>query len=279
MSIVETIKSRVSCRSYGNRPVEADKIAKLAAGLKLNTDGPFGAHVRFELLNFDMMDIGEFKGLGTYGVIRGARQFIVGAVKDQPGAMEDYGYAMERNILLATAMGLGTCWLGGTFNRTGFAKKINAVADELLPAVTPVGYPGDSRSFIDRVFRFSAGSDNRKPFEELFFEGNIDTALTEESAGRYAASLECVRIGPSASNKQPWRIIKDGDRFHFYVKRTPGYDIYFGPIKLQSIDMGIAMCHFELPSREAGLNGRWMARDPQVKSGNMEYVASWVQQD
>ena len=279
MYIVKTIQSRVSCRSYGNRPVEADKIAGLTAYLKSNTAGPFGVDVRFALLNFDEMDIGEFRGLGTYGVIRGARQFIVGAVRNRPGAMEDYGYAMEKNILTATSMGLGTCWLGGTFNRAGFAGKIKVAKDELLPAVTPVGYPADSRSLIDRLFRFSAGSDNRKPWDELFYEGNDETALTKESTGRYATPLECVRIGPSASNKQPWRIIRDGDGFHFYVRRTPGYDIYFGPIRLQNIDMGIAMCHFELSSREAGLHGRWIFRDPQVKSGSLEYVASWVQQD
>jgi nitroreductase len=279
MSIVATIKTRVSCRTYSNQSIEEDKIARLAAYFESNTKGPFGNKIRFSLLNCGDMDMGAFGSLGTYGVIKGARQFIAGAVKDQPKAMENYGYAMEKNILLATSMGLGTCWLGGTFNRSGFAEKMKATADELLPAVTPVGYPSNSRSLIDRAFRFSAGSDNRKPWNELFYERNIETVLKKESADKYSTALECVRIGPSASNKQPWRIIKDGDSFHFYVKRTPGYDIYFGPIKLQSMDMGIAMCHFEMSSAETDLHGLWVTKDPKIKSGNMEYLVSWILQE
>ncbi len=278
VSIIETIRSRISCRTYGDRRVEAEKIVKLSAFLKSNMDAPFGSNIRFELLNFGEMNIKAFKSPGTYGVIRGARWFIAGAVKDQPKAMEDYGYAMEKNILLATSLGLGTCWLGGTFSRTGFAEKMNVAADELLPAVTPLGYPSDGRSFIDRMFRFSAGSDKRKPWEALFYDGKIDMPLSKASAGSYATPLECVRIGPSASNKQPWRIIRERNGFHFYIQRTPGYDRYFGPIRMQNIDMGIAMCHFDLVSREAGLHGLWIVEDPQIKSGEMEYLVSWIQQ-
>jgi hypothetical protein len=276
MSIIETIRMRVSCRTYSNTAIEPDKMERLTENLRSNTNAPFGGKIRFELMNFDMMDMSELKGLGTYGVIKGARQFIVGAVVDQPKAMEDSGYCMEKNILAATAMGLGTCWLGGTFNRTGFAEKMKLAEGELLPAVTPVGYSGNRRSLIERLFRFSAGSDNRKPWEELFYEGGIETPLNKGSAGSFATPLECVRIGPSASNKQPWRIIKDQGNYHFYIKRTAGYDRVFGQIKMQNIDMGIAMCHFELSSREMGLDGVWKLEDPQIKSGGMEYLVSWI---
>ena len=84
--------------------------------------------------------------------------------------MEDYGYGMEKNILFVTALGLGTCWLGGTLKRAGFARKIGLSADEFMPAITPVGYPADKRSLTDRAFRFMAKSDKRKPWEELFFD-------------------------------------------------------------------------------------------------------------
>jgi len=276
MSIIETIRMRVSCRTYSNMAVEPDKTAKLTEYLKSNTDVPFGSKIRFELLNFENMDMRELKGLGTYGFIKGARQFIIGAVVDQPKAMEDFGYSMEKNILTATSLGLGTCWLGGTFNRTGFGKKMNLAEGELLPAVTPVGYSGDRRSIVERVLRFSAGSDKRKPWEELFYEGSIDTPLAKDRTGNYTTPLECVRIGPSASNKQPWRIIKDHENYHFYIKRTPGYDKVLGPIRIQNIDMGIAMCHFELSSREMGLDGLWKVKDPQIKSGDTEYLVSWT---
>jgi hypothetical protein len=159
-----------------------------------NTEKPFGGNVRFQLLNLDDREIGNLKNLGTYGVIKGARQFIIGAVKKHPMAMEDYGYCMEMNILKATALGLGTCLLGGTFNRSGFAQRINLKEDELLPVISPVGYAGDKKTIIDRTFRWMAGSDKRKPLDELFYDGNMEEPLKRESAGTYEVPLECVRI-------------------------------------------------------------------------------------
>jgi hypothetical protein len=88
-------------------------------------------------------------------------------------------------------------------------------------------------------------------------------------------------MAPSASNKQPWRIIKGKDQnaFHFYLKRTPGYENIIKDIKLQNVDMGIAMCHFELSAEELGLKGDWSVTDPQIKPNGMEYIVSWIAHD
>ena len=174
MTIIETIKTRKSCRTYSNRAIEPGKISELKHFLALNTKTPLGSKVGFHLIDFNDMEIGELKNLTTYGVIKGARQFIVGTVEKQPRAMEDYGYCMEKNILKATSMGLGTCLLGGTFKRSGFSGKINLGESELLPVISPVGYSSDKRSVVDRMFRFVAASDKRKPWHELF----IFTTLT-----------------------------------------------------------------------------------------------------
>jgi hypothetical protein len=278
MTMIGTIQTRKSCRNYGNRAIEPEKLTELRQFLATNTNTPFGSKVRFLLLDFDELETGELKKLTTYGVIKGARQFMVGTVIKQSKAMEDYGYCMEKNILKATSMGLGTCLLGGTFKRSGFAGKINLGEGELLPVISPVGYAGEKRSAVDRLFRFVAASDRRKPRHELFYLHDMGTGLDQENSGGFDTPLECVRIAPSASNKQPWRIIKgrDQDSFHFYLKRTPGYEHMVKGIKLQNVDMGIAMCHFELSARELGLKGDWHANDPQIKSGGMEYVVSWM---
>ena len=90
--------------------------------------------------------------------------------------------------------------------------------------------------------------------------------------------LECVRIGPSASNRQPWRIVreKDNDVFHFYISRTPGYAEKFLGVSLQDIDMGIAMCHFEVALQEMKQKGSWQNVQPAPPQTGLEYVASWV---
>ena len=181
----------------------------------------------------------------------------------------------------ATSMGLGTCILGGTFNRSGFAGKSGLTEDELLPVISPVGYPRNNRSVVDKIFRFVAASDKRKPFNELFYMDN-DSSVADRNFGRFTALLECVRLAPSASNKQPWRIMKCKDQtdiLHFYLKRSPGYENIIKEIKLQNVDMGIAMCHFELSARELGLKGNWRISDPQIQKGGMEYIVSWIAHD
>ena len=169
-SPIETIRRRVSCRSFDGIPLDDETKNQLRAFFRQNTRGPFGNPLRFELVDLTETERAELKSLGTYGVIKGARLYVAGAVTRGARAMEDYGFGMERNILFATALGLGTCWLGGTLNRAGFARKIALTPDEQMPAISPVGHSAEKRSLTDRAFRFMAKSDRRKPWEELFFD-------------------------------------------------------------------------------------------------------------
>jgi nitroreductase len=273
---IETIQKRVSCRSFDGKPIDGKVKETLRKFLRSNTRGPFGNALRFELIDLTEAERAELKSLGTYGVIKGASLFIAGAVMRGARAMEDYGYGMEKNILFVTALGLGTCWLGGTLKRAGFARKIGLSADEFMPAISPVGYPADKRSLTDRAFRLMAKSDKRKPWEELFFDERPDNALGKDNAGACGQALESVRIGPSASNRQPWRIIREGAHYHFFLARTPGYDKMTGEIRLQEVDMGIALCHFELAAEELGVGGSWQQAKPGFDAGTWEYVVSWM---
>ncbi len=274
---IETIKKRISCRAYKLDHLTDSDQQKLKDLLSKNVETPFGNSVRFELVDLGEKEHDEIKTLGTYGFIKGAKTFIVGAVSKGNFALEDFGYCMEKNILAATYLGLGTCWLGGTFNRSASASRINKRENEVVPAITPVGYPRDKKSIMDSTIRFFVNSSSRKGWEQLFFDGDTSSCLTRTAAGKYELPLECVRIGPSASNKQPWRIIKEKDKevCHFYLSRTPGYAEKYPGVSLQDIDMGIAMCHFEVAIRELNQRGRWkILQIPQQKL--LEYIVSWV---
>jgi len=273
----DTIKKRVSCRTYKNDPIKERDQQKLRDFLLTNVRGLFGNLVRFELIDLAVKEREEIKTLATYGFIKGASLFIVGAVAKGDRSMEDYGYCMEKNILVATHLGLGTCWLGGTFNRSASASRINQRDDEVVPAITPVGYPKDIKSIMDRAIRFFAKSNSRKAWEELFFCGDTRNPLTRGIAGAYALPLECVRIGPSASNRQPWRVVREKDRdvFHFYISRTPGYAERYPNVSLQDVDMGIAMCHFEVALQEMNQKGKWQKVQFAPPLRGLEYVVSW----
>jgi nitroreductase len=279
--VTEIIKRRFSCRTYFEKPIAEDKRQRLIDFLSLSGAGPIGSPVRLSLVAATERDRNSLKGLGTYGVIRGATGFIVGAVGKGERNLEDYGYLMERAILCATDIGLGTCWLGGTFTKSRFAKKIAASDEEQVPAVTAVGYMARSRT--DNWIRERAGVHHRQPWANLFFREEFGVPLLPDEAGAYKEPLEMVRIGPSASNKQPWRIIQDGKNWHFYMQRTKGYGsgITFrllGLADLQRVDMGIAMNHFELAANEIGLKGKWIIKEPGIKKPDKltEYIVSWI---
>jgi len=281
--ITAVIRKRFSCRTYLDQPIKEDKQRKLAEFLAASQTGPLGTRARFTLVAATEYDRQSLKGLGTYGFIRGATGFIVGAVEQGPKNLEDFGYLMEQAILFATGIGLGTCWLGGGFTKSSFARKISATSEEVVPAVTAIGHIADGSISGDWVRR-RVGATGRYSMDQLFFDQNFGQAITPDKAGVYAELLEMVRWAPSASNKQPWRIVRKEDRWHFYLQRTKGYgkgSLIFRLLRLadlQRVDMGIAMCHFELAARELGLSGRWVADEPDIGGlgDNTEYTVSWV---
>ena len=284
--ITEIISQRYSCRSYRPEPIAAETQQRLQdymAGLRT---GPLGAPLRFDLLAASEGDRRALRGLGTYGFIRGAAGFITGAVGPGEKNLEDFGYQMEAAVLAATALGLGTCWLGGSFTQSSFARKIGVMDGEIVPAVTATGYAVE-RSLYSRLVRSQVGAERRLPRGDLFFLGRFGVPLPAGASGPYVWPLEMVRLAPSASNKQPWRMIKDGRTWHFYLQRTPKYgpgSVVFNVMKLadlQRVDIGIAMCHFELTARELGLGGKWVQMKPglEIPDERTDYEVSWVESD
>ena len=280
-SVIEVIQARYSCRTYQETPIAPSVQQQLADFMEAHAVGPLGTRARLLLIAAIDEDRQSLKGLSTYGFIKGATGFILGAIPAGNLNQEDFGYVMEHAILLATDLGLGTCWLGGTFAKSRFAAKLGLRADELLPAVIATGYCAGKRRVLESLIRQQAKADHRLPWERLFFDGAFGVPLDRDVAGPFATVLEMVRIGPSASNKQPWRIVRDGTTWHFFVQRTPGYAgrnaMLLDIADMQRIDMGIAMCHFALAAEELGLRGAWTIREPAIEKPDKltEYIVSW----
>ena len=48
-----------------------------------------------------------------------------------------------------------------------------------------------------------------------------------------------------------------------------------GSLAMQRVDMGIAICHFELMAKELGLKGEFKKAKPKIES-KKEYIISWI---
>ena len=281
--ITDIIRKRFSCRTYLETPIPAEKRQNLRGFIESLPNGPFGGQPHFSLVAADKQDSRALKDLGTYGFIKDATGYIIGTLDSGEKNLEDYGYQMEQIILFATSLDLGTCWLGGSFTRSSFARKISAADDALIPAVTSIGEIASVADARNGRLRRQINADQRLPWTQLFFNQRFGIPLTQPDAVDYTTPLEMLRLGPSASNKQPWRVVKDGSAWHFYLQRTKGYPQgtltrFLGIADIQRLDMGIAMCHFELTARELGLPGKWACAEPVLAKpdGLTENTVSWV---
>ncbi len=240
-NIEKAIIERKSVRTY--EPISIDTEILQTLTKNCLTVNPFKVDVNVQIMHKDLTQKAET--LGTYGIIKGAHTFLGAKVKNDAYALEACGYVFERCILEATSLHLGSCFIGGTFNRSQFEHAFNVNEDELFPVVSPLGIIKDQRRLTDQVFRTLAKSDRRKAWEDLFFENDFEHPLQKENNESIDRILESVRLAPSASNKQPWRILKINNDFHFYLQRTAGYAKAL-EIDLQRVDMGIAASHFDL---------------------------------
>lgn len=279
--IEDIIKKRYSCRSYQETPLSEEDRSKLSEFVSQKITGPFGSSARFSLFAAETSDSKELKGLGTYGFIKKPAAFVAGVVNESQMNMVDFGYSMERIILHATELGLGSCWLGGSFSRSSFGAKAGITDDEIIPAVASIGYIAEKRTVTDKLIVAGNRSKKRKRGNEIFFDSSINEININSEEG-YGRALEMVRIAPSAANRQPWRVVKeDGNNiFHFFLERSASYTRVIKLLRyedLQRMDMGIAMCHFECTAIESGLKGIWKKESPvalKVPRG-WEHIITW----
>lgn len=268
--VTQIIKERRSCRSFDPKKTDEEALKKLEEYIvEINRQAKTKA--RFILTGKQSTGSASPAKLGTYGIINGANQFIIGIAAKGETDEAEFGYLFEKIVLCATDLGLGTCWLGGTFKREDFIHKASLTGNEFIPIVSPVGIKTEKMRLLDKAMRAGAGSNRRRPWDELFFDADATTPLMQQKA---KTALEMVRLAPSASNKQPWRIICDSSGYHFFIQRTKGY----GPANfdIQKNDVGIAMCHFELTAKECGLGGEWNKSLTVSAPDEWVYVQSWL---
>ncbi len=264
-NISEHIKNRRSVRTFDERDLAKADIEKLAAFAKA-IENPYKIPVDFKFMN------AKEYGLNC-PVTVGTDLFVGGKIKYTENASVAFGYSFEMFVLYAQSLGIGTTWLGGTMNRSAFENAMELNAGEIMPCASPLGYPAKKMSLRESMMRKSVKADERLPFEALFFDGSFDRPLSKEKAGKWLNALEMVRLAPSAVNKQPWRAVVTDNAVHFYLKRSKGF-ARTEKLDMQMIDIGIALCHFDLAAKGNNLDIVFEQNNPKIQS-DAEYIASY----
>ena len=258
MDVLAAIRQRTSVRSYADRAVEAAVLDRLLEHAR-TADHVTGVPPRVALVS----GVAQTRRVltfivGAYGLVQNPPHLLVGVLPEESQiARLDLGYVLEEVVLEATGLGLGTCWVTGTYDAGRAGDAVGMAPGEVAAAVCALGYPteGGWGRFHSRAVRRLARGHRRKPLSEIVFSGSWGEPWSaDEAAPELVAALEQARLAPSAVNLQPWR---------FIVRR--GY-VALALVRPAPIDGGIVMAHLALASAALGRAGRWEVRlgDPTL---------------
>lgn len=211
MDIYEAIRTRHSVRRYLDKPIE-DEIANLLGGEISKCNEESGAHFQLKLNEPKAMNC----LLAKYGSFKNAVNYIA-LVAPKDVFDEKVGYYGERLVLFAKTLGLGSCWVAGSYKKV--PSVLDLKKDEKIYMIITLGYGEDE------------GKTHRsKSVEDV-------SNVTADSPEWFKRGVEFALLAPTAINQQKFRFeLLDGGE----VKATAG----FGPYA--KTDLGIVKYHFEL---------------------------------
>jgi nitroreductase len=255
----QAIFSRSSVRVYDGRAVPRDMRDELAQ----LTDGfsPMCNGARAVLLEDGAEEI-LCGFLGAFGRIRGADMLLVLIGEaSYPNHEVAVGFLGEGIILHATSLGLGTCWVSGTYSRRAVEARVKLGDSEKVMAVSPIGFAKRPRQGVgigvgERVEEAPKGLHWRKPLRSM-----IRGLPVEDFPPGYSEVLEAMRLAPSAVNRQPWRFTVESDGI---VVSAARFELL--PMAARRLDCGISMLHLEVAACANGIRGEWkfLATPPAV---------------
>ncbi len=260
MNIIEAMKERRSVRSFNGAGLTDQQRDTLMKAIE-DSWSPFGGSVTIKLKKFDLK---EGYRPSTYGMIRGAEDFFLLGIADNEDSALTAGFKFEQVVLRAWEAGMGACWIAATFKGSDFDRGEAWPDGEELKIICPVGVAAKT-SMMEKFARMTLGSNNRKPFDDLFFEDDFKHSVSADN--RYREALEMVRIAPSSKNSQPWRALVSGNTVHFYyVPKSPA----------SILDTAIGMCHFYETEKFHGRKGQFVKRtDAPSAPDNWIYLRSY----
>ncbi len=257
---IAAMQQRRSVRRF----LPGDLSEEAVASLRMATESqePLDEHVDVHVQLVPYEAVGSRTAVGAMAMVDKAPWYLVGRAAPQPGRMEELGFRMEQVILAATALGLGTCWIGGFYRAGELAERLGCVPEDIL-AISPVGLPSTGRrqNWTRAVIHgVSAHGGRRKPLEDFaFWQRWGEPVLRESVPPEMWQALEMAQASPSWSNLQPWyflmtenMVLALGDSRPQRGNSRPDKPYY-------RLDVGIAMCHFWLTLHQLGYGGRWLS--------------------
>lgn len=199
MDKLQLLQSRHSVRSFLFDPISKEIVNKLRAEVTMTNTHEQG--MRFQIFTDDPDPMNGFSK--SYGAFINPRNYMAAVVDTAtPHAMERAGYFAEKFVIRAVELGLGTCFVGGTYSQQGVKAQMRA--GEKLLFIILFGYPSDKTRFLAKMMVKMVHAKKMTP--EQFFEPVSQLPFAIERFPMLKAGLEAVACAPSSLNKRPVRL-------------------------------------------------------------------------
>lgn len=212
MTVMEAMNQRHAVRNYSDKKIPEDIILKLKEEIKkCNKEGDLN-------IQLELNDSSAFEHLMPfYGNFSGIQNYIALIGKKTSSLDEKIGYYGEKIALFAQTLGLNSCWVAMTFNKSATKRKCQINADEKLVCVLIIGY-GETQGVPHKS----------KNMEEV-------CRITENTPEWFKNGVSAALLAPTASNQQKFRFFLEGTN----VSLTSSSLMY------SKVDAGILKYHFE----------------------------------
>lgn len=190
-------------RVYDGRPLTPEDAERVRSVLAAAAAGQPGLH--FALCCGSGTPFQGFKR--SYGFFRGVANYVAVCIDPStPDAFERAGYFSQKAVTEFTALGLATCYVGGTFDTNAVDVPISK-GQQLLFLIT-IGYgAGKSQTGISSLMMKLMHRHDRSP-EQFYVDdyGGMPLAQASAKFPTLISGLEALASAPSQLNKQPVRI-------------------------------------------------------------------------
>jgi len=281
LGLFDLMRARRSCRSFQTRKMTPADYRELMISVQLHSEEPkIGTFsVRFEYI---------LAPLTVWPTVN-ASEFLVAIAPKQYDrlAVIDVGRSLQKIVMDATRMGLGTCWIGPGADHASImrhlGKRFDPEVDHII-CVCAVGYKSGYIPLFIRIF--NAQFRRRLPLSALFFaDSHLQEPLDLDAHpfNCFGRIYEICQWAPSSYNGQTTRGVavmeQSGDelclaRFDFYSTTESRY---YAPVAA-----GIWCANWEMGCEALGIHGHFVALPDgekgvqEKKNGPPEYDVSWV---
>ncbi len=238
------LKKRHSVRSYTKEPIPLDLINKIKAEITMINTHESG--IKFCLCVNDNNPFKTFRQ--SYGFFANANNYITCVI--DPYYKYSYqraGFFAQQIVMKVSSLGLGTCYVGGTYDKN--AVSVDLKAGEKLLFIILLGF--EDKTKIRPVARIAYTLIHSKKMSLSDFMPNLyDQEAFFEKNPKLKDAIEAISVSPSSLNKRPARIKYDKGNVLMYVESNSDKS---------QIDLGIAQFNFQ-----AVYPGEWEWGNPSL---------------